>query len=266
MNTVGFPGLGLTFSLSEIAIPLPIAGGGIRWYALIILFGICLALYFAVRETKRIGEEPDHVYNMVLWSLPTAIICARLYYVIFSFREYKDNLLSVFYIWEGGIAIYGGVLGALLVVLLYCKKHKLSLWKYLDIGAFGFLIGQCIGRWGNFVNAEAYGTETTLPWGMLINGKIVHPTFLYESLWNLCLFLYLWLTRKKRGFEGRTATLYMVGYGVGRFFIEGLRSDSLWLGNIRISQLVSLLLIGFGIWLYFKRKRAHKMQLEEENI
>lgn len=266
MNQIGFPGLGLTFSISEIAIPLPIPSGGIRWYALIILAGICLAMFMAVREAKRLNENPDHVYNMILWALPMAIIGARLYYVLFSFSEYRDNLLSIFYIWEGGIAIYGGIIGALLVVLLYCKKHKLSLWKYLDIGAFGFLIGQCIGRWGNFVNAEAYGTETTLPWGMLINGKTVHPTFLYESLWNLFLFLALWLTRKKHGFEGRTVTLYMVGYGIGRFFIEGLRTDSLWLGNIRISQLVSLALVGLGVWLYFKRRRVFSLKTEEENI
>ncbi len=257
MNKIAFPGLGLSFTLHEIAIPLPFGSGGIRWYALIIMLGIIAALLIGTRETKRLGEDPDHLYNMVLWGLPAAIVGARLYYVLFSFSEYKDNLLSVFYIWEGGIAIYGGVIGALLAGICYTKKHKLPVWKFLDIGAYGFLIGQCIGRWGNFVNAEAYGEITNLPWRMLVDGKAVHPTFLYESLWNLALFLFLWFTRKKRGFEGRAASLYMVGYGIGRFFIEGLRADSLWLGNLRISQVFSLVLVIGGIFLYRARKKAN---------
>ncbi len=266
MNTIGFPGLGITITLHEIAIPLPFGSGGIRWYALIIMTGILLALLACTKETKRLGEDTDHLYNMVLWGLPAAIVGARLYYVLFSFSAYKDDLLSVFYIWEGGIAIYGGVLATLLVVVIYCKKHALSLWKYLDIGAYGFLIGQSIGRWGNFVNAEAFGTETDLPWRMLVNGKAVHPTFLYESLWNAALFLVLWLTRKKHGFSGRAVTLYMVGYGIGRFWIEGLRTDSLMLGNLRISQVLSLLLIGAGIWLYRKRRLAHLESEEEPQV
>jgi len=266
VNTVGFPGLGLEFTINEIAIPLPFGSGGIRWYALIIMAGILLALWAGTKETKRLGENPDHLYNMVLWGLPAAIVGARLYYVLFSFSEYKDNLLSVFYIWEGGIAIYGGVLAVLLVAVLYCKKHALPLWKFLDVGAYGFLIGQCIGRWGNFVNAEAFGTKTDLPWRMLVNGQTVHPTFLYESLWNLALFLVLWFTRKKHGFAGRAAALYMIGYGVGRFLIEGLRTDSLWLGNLRISQMVSLVLVALGLWFYRKRRKAYQKSKEEAEV
>ncbi len=256
MNEIGFPGLGLQFRMNEIAIPLPIGSGGIRWYALIILTGILVAMLVCTKETKRIGENPDHLYNMVLWGLPFGILGARLYYVIFSFEEYKDNLLSVFYIWEGGLAIYGGVLAVLLVVFLYCRRNRLPVWKFLDVGAYGFLIGQCIGRWGNFVNAEAFGGETDLPWRMMVNGQNVHPTFLYESLWNLVLFLLIWFTRKKRGFEGRAASLYLIGYGVGRFFIEGLRTDSLYLGNMRISQFLSLILIILGICIFVKKKKA----------
>lgn len=266
MNELGFPGLGIQFKVNEIAIPLPIGSGGIRWYALLILVGILLAMWVAVKETKRIGEDPDHVYNMVLWSLPCAIIGARLYYVLFSFQEYKNNLIEVFYIWEGGIAIYGGVLATLLVVMLYCRKHKLNLWKYLDIGAYGFLIGQCIGRWGNFFNAEAFGTETDLPWRMFVNGQTVHPTFLYESLWIFLIFSLIWFTRKKRYFPGRAATLYMVGYGIGRFMIEGLRTDSLYLGNLRISQLVSFSLVVLGIWFYGRKKRQYKFSEEVKEM
>ncbi len=264
MNTVGFPLFGIEFKMNPIAIPLPFGSGGIRWYALIIMAGILLGMYAAVKETKRLGEDPDHLYNMVLWGLPAAIVGARLYYVLFSFSAYKDNLLSVFYIWEGGLAIYGGVIGAFLVGALYCKKYKLSPWKFLDVGAYGFLIGQCIGRWGNFVNAEAYGTATNLPWRMLINGHAVHPTFLYESLWNLVLFLLIWCTRKKHGFEGRAISLYMIGYGIGRLFIEGLRTDSLWLGNFRVSQLLSAVLIIVGICVFTKRKKIHRDKEEEQ--
>ncbi len=266
MNEVGFPGIGIQFTLNEIAIPLSFGNGGIRWYALIILTGILLALAVCTKETKRLGENPDHLYNMVLWGLPFGIIGARLYYVIFSFSEYKENILSVFYIWEGGLAIYGGVLAVLLVVTLYCRKYSLSVWKYLDIGAYGFLIGQSIGRWGNFVNGEAYGAETDLPWRMLVNGQTVHPTFLYESLWNLGLFLIIWMTRKKHGFEGRAVTLYMIGYGVGRFWIEGLRTDSLFLGNIRVSQLLSTFLVLLGIWLFRKRYIVSKLKKKETDV
>ncbi len=266
MNTVGFPGLGFEFTLNEIAIPLPFGSGGIRWYALIIMTGILLGMFVALKETKRIGASTDHVYNMILWCIPSAIVGARLYYVLFSLEEYKDNWLSVFYIWEGGIAIYGAVLTALLVVFLYCRKNKLSVWEYLDLGSYGFLIGQCIGRWGNFVNAEAFGEETSLPWRMLVNGRCVHPTFLYESLWLLGVFLIIWLSRKKHHFAGRTVTMYMMGYGIGRFFIEGLRTDSLYLGNIRISQLVSIVLVVLGVWFYSRKSAAHKRKINDADM
>ncbi len=258
MHTVGFPGLGIVLNVHEIAIPLPIGGGGIRWYAIFILIGILLGTLCGTRELKRLGEDPDHLYNLILWGLPAAIVGARLYYVLFSWDAYRDNLWSIFYIWEGGIAIYGAVIAAMVTAILYCRKNKLSIWRYLDIGAYGFLIGQCIGRWGNFVNGEAYGTVTNLPWRMLVDGQTVHPTFLYESVWNLAGFLLIFLTRKKHGFDGRAVTLYMIWYGIGRFFVEGLRTDSLMLGNMRISQSLSLVLVGVGIWLYQRRKRKHR--------
>ncbi len=263
MNVIGFPGLGIELHINEIAIPIPFLNGGIRWYALLITTGILLALWICGKELKRQGENPEHLYNLVLWALPVAIIGARIYYVLFSWQEYKDNLISVFYIWEGGIAVYGAVIAAFMVAVLYCRKNKLSLWKYFDIGAYGFLIGQIIGRWGNFVNGEAYGTATNLPWRMLVNGQMVHPTFLYESLWNFVGFLYIWLTRKKKGFDGRAISLYMIWYGIGRFWVEGLRIDSLMLGNLRVSQLVSIILIILGVCLYVSRKRKHKEHVDD---
>ncbi len=262
MNSISFPGLGLQFTINEIALPLPFGSGGIRWYALILLSGILAAFFVCLRETKRLGEDPEHLYNLVLWGLPFAIIGARLYYVLFSFSAFKDDLLSVFYIWEGGIAIYGGILSTLLVVIFYCKKHKLSLLRFLDIGAYGFILGQAIGRWGNLVNGEAFGGPTSLPWRMVVNGQIAHPTFLYESLWNFGLFLLLWFTRKKKAFTGRAVSIYMIGYGLGRLWIEGLRTDSLYLGNLRISQLVSILFILFGIGLYSYSRKRHKSETE----
>lgn len=261
-HNIAFPKLGIAFSVNEIAIPLPFGSGGIRWYALCILTGVLLGFCLAVREMKRLGEDTDHLYNLILWGLPFGVLGARLYYVLFSWEAYRDNLWSVFYIWEGGIAIYGAVIAVIFVVLIYCKQKKLSLWRYLDIGAYGFLAGQCIGRWGNFINGEAYGTPTELPWQMLVDGFAAHPTFLYESLWNLLGLLILWFTRKKYEFDGRAATLYMIWYGIGRFWIEGFRTDSLMLGDIRISKLLSLVFIILGVVLYAKRKKQQS-QLPE---
>lgn len=251
MTNIGFPGLGINFTINKVAIPLPFLGGGIRWYAIILVLGIIVAAYICEREMKRLGETPDNLYNMVMIGLPVSIIGARAYYVLFSLDEYKDNLVKVFAIWEGGIAIYGAVISAFLVCLIYCRVKKLNPLRYFDIAAYGFMIGQAIGRWGNFVNGEAYGVPTDLPWRMSVNGVLAHPTFLYESLFTFAGFLYIWLTRKKRGFDGRAISLYLIWYGTGRFFIEGLRIDSLMLGNMRVSQALSVFLVIGGVILFF---------------
>lgn len=250
MNLIEFPGFGLKFTIDPIAIHLPLPSGGIMWYALLIVSGIILAYIIGSREYKRLGGKSDDLINILVYAIPAGIICARLYYVIFSLDSYK-NFWDIFKIWEGGLAIYGGIIGAVTVVIIYCKKHNLDLLMHLDIASYGFMIGQAIGRWGNFVNGEAYGVPTDLPWRMIVNGTVAHPTFLYESLWLALGFALIWSTRKKGYFSGRSACFYLIWYGAGRAFIELLRTDSLMLGDIRVSSLLSCLLVLLGIILLF---------------
>mgnify|MGYP000018389386 CR=1 FL=1 len=243
VNEIAFPGLGI--GSMHIKNTFLFFGFSIHWYGVIIALGIILAYLFAVYEGKKRGVSQDTLLDIVIFGLPAAIICARIYYVIFEWDQYKNNLLDIFKIWEGGLAIYGGVIGACISTFCYCRVKKISFPKVADIGGFGLLIGQAIGRWGNFVNAEAYGAETTLPWRMeLVDlGISVHPTFLYESLWNIIIFLLLLWYRKKQKFDGEIFLLYLAGYGLGRFWIEGLRTDSLFLGSLRVSQLVAALCV-----------------------
>lgn len=244
INEISFPGLGLEFTINRAA--FSVGGIDVYWYGIIIAAGMILAFIYGSREFKRCKLSQDDLLNMFLISVPVAIICARLYYVIFSFDQYRDNLLEIFDIRNGGIAVYGSLIGAAIVVVIYCLKKKINLGLVLDILAVGFLIGQAIGRWGNFVNGEAFGSATTLPWAMTIkSGGVtyadsVHPTFLYESLWNALGVIILLILRKHKRFNGEIFCAYILWYGLGRFWIEGLRTDSLYLGNLRISQLVAL--------------------------
>ena len=245
MNYVGFPGLGLSFNINPVAFTL--FGKDIYWYGIIIGCGLLIAAAFCSYLASKDGLPNDTVTDIVLIGTPVGIICARLYFVIFDFASYKDNLLSVFAIWEGGLAIYGGIIGAVLSAYLYCRHKKLNVLKVFDICVLGLLIGQLIGRWGNFVNAEAYGCETTLPWRMQLMsdeaGKMVcvHPTFLYESLWNLAGLIMLMIYRKHKKFDGELFLMYIMWYGLGRSWIEWLRVDSLpYSGGFKISQIVAV--------------------------
>lgn len=223
-------------------------GIDVMWYGILIGIGILLGVTLATKEAVRYGLSEDHFSTMLLWAIPIAIVGARLYYVLFNLDYYGQNPVHILNIREGGLAIYGGIIAALLTSYIYCKYKKMSFLTATDAAMPGVALGQAIGRWGNFMNQEAYGSETTLPWGMLIDGKIVHPTFLYESLFNLCLVIFLlWYGRKKRKHPGEVLFLYMIGYGIARFFIEGLRTDSLYFMNFRISQLVSLAGIALGV-------------------
>lgn len=255
MNQIGFPGLGLQFNIDPIAIPIKfLPSEGIRWYAIFITLGVVLAYLYITSKEKKLGNDSEIFTDMVLYGIPISIVGARLYYVLFSWDAYKSNLVSIFWVWEGGIAIYGGIIAALAVVIYITKKRKLSTFHYLDLLALGFLIGQILGRWGNFMNAEAYGTATNLPWRMAVPSELhaVHPTFLYESLWNLILFVILHFWSKKKPFDGSIFCAYLVWYGTGRFFIEGLRTDSLYLIDnvLRVSQLVSVFAVISGIVIY----------------
>lgn len=261
-NNITFPKLGLSFDINQVAIDIPFLGG-VRWYGVIIGLGIVLAYLYCSRVLKREGENPETLTDLLLWALPITIICARLYYVIFSWDNYKNNLSDVFKIWEGGMAIYGGIIGAIIVAAVFLKIKKLNVLKIFDICCLGLLIGQAVGRWGNFVNAEAFGYCTNSFLGMSINGGApVHPTFLYESLWNILGFCLLAFYQKRRPFNGFTFNCYLMWYGLGRFYIEGLRTDSLYLGPLRVSQMVAFLCIVIGIignvYLTCKNKNGKK--------
>ncbi len=257
-NHISFPRLGISLNVNEVAIDLPFLGG-VRWYGILIGIGIILAVLYCSYVTKREKENPEMLTDLLLCALPAAIICARTYYVIFSWENYKDNLADVFKIWEGGLAIYGGIIGAVVAAAIVFKIKKVNVLKMFDICCLGLLIGQAIGRWGNFINAEAYGYYTNSIFGMSINGlNPVHPTFLYESFWNAAGFLILSHLNKKRPFYGFTFFSYLIWYGFGRFIIEGMRSDSLYIGFMRVSQMVAFLCIGIGIigyWYCMNKKQ-----------
>lgn len=250
MTPIEFPGLGLTFHIRPVA--FEILGKSIYWYGIIIALGFLLAAVFCSRKSHEFGIEPDDLLDMLLFALPIGIVCARIYYVVFNRALYLDTG-GVFQwgkaiaIWDGGVAIYGGVIGGVLTCLVVCKCKKVPFLAMADLACMGLLIGQCLGRWGNFINQEAYGGACTLPWrmGLTVNGQYitVHPTFLYESLWNLVGFcLIYFLIRRLRTFDGQLFLCYLGWYGLGRFWIEGLRTDSLYLfgTGIRVSQMVAL--------------------------
>ena len=237
----------------------------IYWYSVCILLGFLLGGYLLLKETRRFKMKDDLIINMFFYTIPIAIIGARLYYVIFSFDMYKDNLLDIFKVWEGGLAIHGGVLFGLIFIIYYTRKHKLNTLKIMDISAISLIVGQIIGRWGNFFNGEAHGPVTSLARlkslhlpnfiieGMHIEGNYYHPTFLYESVFNLIgLIIMLILRRRKFLRNGQLAGFYMIWYGIGRFLIEILRTDALMFGNIKVAQVISIILIISGLILILR--------------
>lgn len=260
INEITFPGLGLSFTLNRIA--FSVFGIPIYWYGLLIALGMVLAGIYGYREAKKTGLGQDDFLNMLLIAVPVSIICARLYYVLFNLDTYR--VLTALDIRSGGLAIYGGIIGACIVVVSYCRVKHLSIGVTVDILAVGLLIGQVIGRWGNFVNGEAFGAATSLPWAMTIKngGSIValnvHPTFIYESLWNLAGIGILLLYKRIKEFDGELFCAYMVWYGVGRTWIEGLRADSLYIGSYRVSQLLSIaaVILGISIIAYGRIKKS----------
>ena len=241
-SAISFPWLGLEvnpgrgFDLGPLTI---------NFYGLVIACGLLLAAWYGTKRSKAFGFTEDDILDGVLWVTPFAILCARAYYCIFSWESYAADPISVLYIWEGGLAIYGGVLGAAIGVTVLCLVKKLKLPALLDLVALGFLIGQSIGRWGNFFNREAFGAATESFFRMGLFNTITqqveyyHPTFLYESVWNAAGFVLLHFLSKRRQYDGQIALGYVAWYGLGRTFIEGLRVDSLYWGNFRVSQLLA---------------------------
>lgn len=266
---VEFPNLGIDLTLNRRMIEFDALGGGIYYYAVIICLGFFLAWLYINAKEKKAGKSTEPILDMILYALPAAIICARLYYVIFSFDSYKDNLSDIFKVWEGGLAIYGGVIGAMTVIIIYCKAKKLSALHYLDLVSMGLFIGQSVGRWGNFVNGEAHGSlcGDNFILGMCINGEgPFHPTFLYESVLNLTGFLVIHFLSKKVRFEGFCFYFYLTWYGIIRFFIEGLRTDSLYIPGteIRMSQALSLILFIAGVLMLIINIKKNRQKISEE--
>ena len=241
-TSISFPSFGIEFDPPRLFEVGPLA---VRLYALCICIGLVLAVYYGCRRCSRFGLKKDDIMDGVLYVTPFAILCARLYYCVFSWEDYAANPISILYIWEGGLAIYGGVRGAIVGVAVFCRCRKIPVTTVLDIVALGFLIGQTCGWWGNFFNREAFGAPTESFFRMgLFNAytgawEFYHPTFLYESVWNLMGFVLLHFLSRHRRYDGQVALGYAAWYGLGRAFIEGLRMDSLYWGPFRVSQLLA---------------------------
>ncbi len=260
---VQFPYLGWTFTINRVA--LQIGSFKIYWYGVIIMFGMLLAVLYAYKSSKRYNVDRSKLFNCVLVGLIGGIIGARLYFCVFRWEYYSQHLGEIFAIHEGGLAIYGGIIGALLAGLAVAKIQKMKFMPILDISMMGFLLGQGIGRWGNFMNQEAFGTPTALPWAMMsegTGGAAVHPCFLYESLWCLLGFgLIHFYSKHRQRYAGEVFYMYLVWYGFERMIVEGLRTDSLYLPfqiagfDVRVSQVLSGLLFVIGIILLIKNRK-----------
>ena len=258
-TNISFPAFGIDINPPR---SLELGSLTIHFYGLVIALGLVLAVVYACRRCREFGIKEDDLLDGVLWVTPFAIACARAYYCIFSWEQYAENPIKVLYIWEGGLAIYGGVIGAVLGVLVFCHVKKIRTATILDMVLLGFLIGQSLGRWGNFFNREAFGaeTDTFLRMGLMnrYTGEVTyyHPTFLYESIWNGLGFVLLHFLSKRRQYDGQIALGYAAWYGLGRAFIEGLRTDSLWWGPFRVSQLLAavscLAAVAVLVWQMFR--------------
>ncbi len=294
MNYISFPGLGIEpFHVDKTA--FTIFGREVAWYGVLITVGMVIAVLIALHYAKFEKVSADKITDLAFFVIIFGVLGARLYYVLFTWNEYPylvtsgsffynlwHTFVNIIAIWNGGLAIYGGVIAGIIVALIFCKKKKIQPLKILDLLVPCVLIGQIIGRWGNFFNMEAYGTETTLPWrmgllryastglddglGVLLSERYVHPTFLYESLWNLIGLILVFVFYKKKKRNGQVFCGYLIWYGFGRMLIEGLRTDSLMLGSIRISQLIGLLscVLGIVLFILFSRRPAVKDGTENE--
>ncbi len=270
-SVISFPSLGLEFDPIRLFELGPLS---IRMYGVMIALGLMLAVLYACGRSRQFGLKADDLTDGVLCIVPFAVLCARLYYCVFEWERYADDFWGVFQIWKGGLAIYGGVIGAALGILVFAKVKKVKVGAVLDIVSLGFLIGQSLGRWGNFFNREAFGAETDSFFRMGLMDKAtgefvyVHPTFLYESVWNLCGFVLLHFLSKKRKYDGQIALGYLAWYGLGRTFIEGLRQDSLWWGNFRVSQILAAVtcFVSVALLMYFAFCREHKPENLQREI
>ena len=240
-----------------------IQGLNIAWYGIIIALGIVLGVWVAISQARRRGYTSELLFDFMIIALPLAIVCARIYYVATTWEAYAGNFYKMIAIWEGGIAIYGAVIGGIIAALIVSKWRKFPVLRLLDIAAPGLILGQAIGRWGNFVNQEAFGNLIAnpslqfWPYGVYIQniGEWHQATYFYESMWDFGVFIWLLFYSRKAKYDGNVIAMYFITYGIGRFFIEGLRTDSLWVGPFRISQLLSVVfIIGGVIYILVRRK------------
>ncbi|MFB1051322.1 prolipoprotein diacylglyceryl transferase [Paraliobacillus sp. JSM ZJ581] len=246
----------------------------IYWYAVIIVSGVFVGLWLATRESNRLGLKKDLFTDLIMFALPIAIISARFYYVIFEWEKYRDGpWWGVFAVWEGGIAIHGALIGSVITAIIFARVRKVSFWQLADIAAPSIILGQAIGRWGNFVNQEAYGEAVSNAFfnnfmqylpdfivnQMYIDGAYHHPTFLYESVWNIIIFILLLVLRRKvNPRRGEIFLTYVIGYSIGRYFIEGMRTDSLYIiGSLRTAQVISIILVIVCVGIMIYRRKTN---------
>lgn len=284
--SIAFPHLGIV--IEHLGKAVSIFHFSITYYALIIAAGIAAGTLMAVKEAEATGQNVDDYYDFAIYAVLASIVGARIYYVIFAWDNYKNNLLSIFNLRAGGLAIYGAVIASVITLIIFAKRRKMSIGLMMDTGCLGLILGQIIGRWGNFVNREAFGDYTDGLLAMqiklaevysgyltpaiqehitVVNGVQyiqVHPTFLYESLWNLAVLILLLLYRRHKKFDGEVFCFYLAGYGLGRTWIEGLRTDQLMLGKAPVSQVLSILLvIGSLIYVVYRRRKQKKIEWKE---
>ncbi len=274
-TTISFPSLGIELNPPSSMRLGPLE---IHWYGVIIAVGLLLAVVYCSRRSKQFGISQDDLLDGVLWVTPFAIVCARLYYCVFQWSSYADNPISILYIWQGGLAIYGGVLGAVVGVIVFSRVKKIKIPALLDLVSLGFLIGQSIGRWGNFFNREAFGGETASFLRMGLYNTVTqtveyhHPTFLYESVWNLVGLVGLHFLSKRRQYDGQIALGYAAWYGLGRAMIEGLRTDSLYIPgtDLRVSQLLAIASFAAAsavlLWLGTKRHTPDRLFVNQRQV
>lgn len=239
-------------------------GIDVMWYGILMATGMILGTLIALKEAKRVGLKEDDVLDLAIIAIPIGLLGARLYYVIFNWEYYSQNTSQILNFRGGGMAIHGALIGGILTGYIFTRIKKIDFSKMADTVIIGMPLAQAIGRWGNYINGEAHGGPTDLPWAIVVDGVKVHPTFLYESIWNLGIFIFLWMFRKKKQYEGQIIVYYITLYSLGRFFIEGLRTDSLMIGPLRMAQVISLVGVigGMIVHIYFL-KRNKKSKIKE---
>lgn len=244
-------------------IAFTIFGIDVMWYGILMATGMILGTLIALKEAKRVGIKEDDILDLAIIAIPVGLISARLYYVIFNWEYYSNNPSQIFNFRGGGMAIHGALIGGILAGYVFSRYKQINFLKLADTVILGMPLAQAIGRWGNFINKEAHGGPTNLPWGIMVDGVKVHPTFLYESIWDFGIFIFLCIFRKKKSYEGQIIVLYAILYSLGRFFIEGLRTDSLMIGPLRMAQVISLAGVIGGIIVHLYLSKKNKKEIDD---